>query len=83
MITASYVVELRPVEREAVRAGLASAGRKAQVPGIVRLRRALKCLLRAYGLRCVSVAERKAQGAVRVAPAVAAVLFSEMRAAIQ
>jgi hypothetical protein len=81
MITASYVVELRPVERKAVRAGLASAGR--QAPAIVRLRRALKCLLRAYGLRCVSVAERKAQGAVRVAPAVAAELFSEMRAAIQ
>jgi hypothetical protein len=30
-----------------------------EVPAIVRLRRALKCLLRSYGLRCLSCVESR------------------------
>jgi len=43
----TYVLELRAVP------GNWSA------PGIVRLRRALKCLLRGFGLRCVAIEEKR------------------------
>lgn len=78
MITASYVVELRPLATGVGRA-----------PAIVRLRRALKCLLRAYGLRCVSVREGNRTNTTNrpdrtnIGPARAATLFLEMRAATQ
>lgn len=52
-----------------------------RVPGIVRLRRALKCFLRAYGLRCVSVRENLPGKQARVADREAGELFRQMREA--
>lgn len=69
----TYVIELRPM----------SAGWRA--PGIVRLRWALKTLLRGFGLRCVSIAEKaeiaKAESRNRLPLTEAAVgdLFEAMR----
>lgn len=56
--TETYTIELRPVMDAARR----------DVPPIARIKRALKSLLRAHGLRCTNIRESKPPDAAQGVP---------------